>query len=158
MLSIHFIKYQRTLFFMFRNFTLAFFLLILAQTVNATSNLNFDNETSIQPVHTVQASATTVDFPFTLLDDNIPKDQVNLPRLNTACSSLFSHEIQLTPNYYLAITFFEIKFNAALFKNLTNPPVQVLWFEQISHQSNSSRISGWKESNVLYASSITYYS
>jgi hypothetical protein len=143
---------------MWRNLTLALFLLILAHTANATSNSNFDNETSIQSTHSVQISAHNVDFSFSLLDDDTPEEHVNLPRLNRACSSLFSHEIQLTPNYYLAITFFEIKLSTALFKNLLNPPVQVLWFEKLSHQSNSSRIAGWKDSNTSYASRITYYS
>jgi len=147
---------------MWRNLTLALFLLILAQTANATSSFNFDfnidNKTSFQPAHTVQSSSNTVDLFATLLDDENPKGHVNLPRINRACSSLFSHEIQLTPDYYLAITFFEIKLSAALFKNLINPDVQTPWFEQISHQSNSSRISGWKDSNLLYTSSIAYYS
>ncbi len=143
---------------MWRNLTLALFLLILAHTANATSSSNFDNETSIQSAHSLQISSTNVDFSFTHLDDDAPEEDVNLPRLNRACSSLFSHEIQLTPNYYLVITFFEAKLSTALFKNLTNPPLQIFWFEQISHQSNSSRIAGWKDSNALYASRITYYS
>ncbi len=143
---------------MWRNLALTLFLLILAHTANAASNSNFDNETSIQSAHSQQISSTNFDFAFNLLDDETPEEDVNLPRLNRACSSLFSHEIQLTPNYYLVITFFEAKLSTALFKNLTNPPLQILWFEQISHQSNSSRIAGWKDSNALYASRITYYS
>ncbi|NQZ21938.1 MAG: hypothetical protein HRT53_07740 [Colwellia sp.] len=143
---------------MWRNVTLAFFLFILAQTANATSKLNFDNETSIQPNHPLQTSPTSLDFSFANLDDDTPEEHANLPRLNRACSSSFSNEIQLTPNYHHAITFFEVKLSPALFKNLTNPGMQIRWFEKISHQSNSSRISGWQDSNALYASNITYYS
>jgi len=143
---------------MWRNLTLALFLLILAHTANATSNSNFENKTSIQSAHSLKMSSSNLDFSFTLLNEETPEEHVNLPKINRACSSLFNHEIQLTPDYYLAITFFEMKLSAALFKNLTNPGVRTPWFEQISHRSNSSRISGWKDSNILYTSRITYYS
>jgi len=143
---------------MWRNLTLALFLFILAQAANATSKLNFDHQSSVHSSHTLQAPVINLEFSFTALDDNSQEEHVNLPRLNRGCSSLFSHEIQLTPFYYLAITFFEIKLTTALFKNLTNPGIQISWFEKNSHQSNSFRISGWQDSNALYSSNINYYS
>lgn len=92
------------------------------------------------------------------LDEDESEEHYNLPRLNRLNPSLFSAEIQTTPNYVLVIEFFKITLSAGLFKNLTNPPLTTQWFEKLSHKTNSSRLSGWKDGNFLYSSRTTYHS
>lgn len=81
-----------------------------------------------------------------------------LPRIVRASASTFTTELQASPDYVLVIEFFAIKLTAGLFRHLANPPLVVAWFEQLGAKSTSSRISGWKDSNLLYKSSITYLS
>lgn len=86
------------------------------------------------------------------------EDLFNLPRLNRLSPVLFSADKQTTPNYVLLVEFFKSKLTAGVFKNLANPPLITLWFEQLSHNTNSSRLSGWKDGNSLYKSRTTYHS
>jgi len=130
------------------------FLLVLAQTANAlpipeTLNDEFSKNISISQIEQQTAS---------LFGNDESEDLFNLPRLNRLSPSLFSAEIQLSPNYVLVIEFFKIKLTAGLFKNLANPPVITPWFAQLSHQTNLSRLSGWKDGNFLYSSRVTYHS
>jgi hypothetical protein len=145
---------------MWRNLSIVFFLFVLAQTANALPSENFVENASSSPlalpfeIKNVETSISDI----SLFDESEPEDVFNLPRIYQASASVFSNEIQNTPNYFLVIEFFKIKLNAGLFKNLANPPVQLNWYEQLSHRSNSKRISGWKDSNILYASRANYHS
>jgi hypothetical protein len=92
------------------------------------------------------------------IDHKSSEDLFNLPQLNRLSPLLFAAEIQTSPNYVLVIEFFKIKLTAGLYKHLANPPVVTLWFEQLPHSGNLSRLSGWKDGNSLYSSRITYHS
>ncbi|NQZ88057.1 MAG: hypothetical protein HRU38_01780 [Saccharospirillaceae bacterium] len=145
---------------MWRNFSIFLCLITLAQTANALPMENFDQNASTSPL-TLQLKIANVETSLSnilLLDESEPEDTFNLPRLYQASASVFSNELQNTPNYFLVIEFFKIKLNAGLFKNLANPPVQLNWYEQLSHRSNSTRLSGWKDGNTLYASRVNYHS
>jgi hypothetical protein len=139
---------------MWRKLTIMLFLLVLAQTANALPNLGFIDKEFLNHVSFSQAEQQSV----SIFDKNESKDSFNLPRLNRLSPSLFTAEIQTTPNYVLVIEFFKIKLTAGLFKNLANPPVTPQWFEKLSHNTNSSRLSGWKDGNFLYSSRTTYHS
>jgi len=141
---------------MWRKLTVLLFLFVLAQTANAlpipeifhVENINTNN---ISISHVEQHTA--VNF-----DNDEPDNLFNLPRFQQISPSLFSTEIQTSPSYILVIEFFKPKLNAGLFKDLANPPLIPTWFERLSHKTNSSRLCGWKDSNSLYSSRITYYS
>ena len=138
---------------MCRKLTVMLFLLVLAQTANALPSPESLNDVTSHHVYDPQAEQENA--------SNFDDDQeylFNLPRLNRLSPSLFTAEIQTTPNYVLVIEFFKIKLTAGLFKNLANPPVIPQWFEQLSHNANSSRLSGWKDGNFLYSSRTTYHS
>ena len=150
---------------MWRSLTVALFLLVLASSANALpipesiqgTNHHEAQENTYEPIsHVVQLSKT--DASSASVDDEQPEDLFNLPRTLRASASVFNSEVQTSPNYVLEIEFFEIKLSAGQFKHLANPPLVVHWFEQLSHQSHSSRISGWKDGNSLYSSRITYAS
>jgi len=137
---------------MWRKLTVLLFLLVLAQTANAlpiSETLHLENTNTISQVE--QHTAIN-------LDNDEPDNLFNLPRFHQISPSLFSTEIQTTPSYILVIEFFKPKLVAGLFKHLANPPQIPTWFERLSHKTNSSRLSGWKDSNSLYSSRITYYS
>ena len=130
------------------------FLLVLAQTANALPSLEINDKDSLNHISFSQLEQQSV----SVFDNDESEDSFNLPRLNRLSPSLFTAEIQTTPNYVLVIEFFKIKLTAGLFKNLANPPVSPQWFEQLSHNANSSRLSGWKDGNFLYSSRTTYHS
>ncbi len=93
-----------------------------------------------------------------IIDGDAPEKLFNLPRLSRICPSLFSAEVQTSANYVLVVEFLKTKLNAAMFKILNNPPDLISWFEQLSHHTNSSRLSGWKDGNFLYCARTTYHS
>jgi len=138
---------------MWRKLTLMLFLLVLAQTANALPSPQPSSDAPSHHVYIPQIEQqSALNF-----DSDESEDLFNLPRLNRLSPSLFTAEIQTTPNYVLVIEFFKIKLTAGLFKNLANPPVIIQWFEKLSHNANSSRLSGWKDGNFLYSSRTTYH-
>lgn len=145
---------------MWRSFSIALIFFILAQTANATPFASFNEKVSIQHVEfesqtNVSSSSTGVKLSS---DDNYSDNLINIPRFNQACASSFTNDRQTTPNYSLVIEFFVLKRTVALFKHLTNPPQHVKWFEKHNKNSNSNRLSGWKDSNLLYTARLTYHS
>ncbi len=139
---------------MWRSITITLLFLVLAQTANATafSQINSNTSSNINAVvnladnsHTAQVDNKSTSF----TDDIEQKDNFNFPRLHRANASFFSTEVQTSPNYQLEIEFFAASLNAGLFKNLTNPPSTPSWYERL-HSHQSSRLSGWKDSNTLY--------
>jgi len=139
---------------MWRKLTVMLFLLVLAQTASALPSAGLlETENNKGLVITQVEQHSLVSF-----DDDEPDNLFNLPRLHQISPSLFSSEIQTSANYVLVIEFFKLKLTAGLFKHLTNPPVMLTWFERLSHTTNSSRLSGWKDGNFLYSSRNTYHS
>jgi len=145
---------------MWRSFSIALFLFVLAKTANALPIENFDHNISILSTSSQleKVNTQTSTSQIVLVEESESEDSFSLPRIYQASGSVFSNEIQTTPNYFLVIEFFESKLSAGLFKHLANPPIKLNWYEQLSHNSNSTRLSGWKDSNILYASRVTYHS
>lgn len=137
---------------MWRKLTVMLFLLVLVQTANALPISEIVNDNSATLIENTQLEQKLI----AVIDLDDPTDLFNLPRVNSFNPSLFSTEIQTSPNYVLVIEFFKTKLNAGLFKDLANPPLIPNWFEQLSHNNNSSRLSGWKDGNSLYSSRILY--
>jgi hypothetical protein len=136
---------------MWRKLTIMLFLLVLAQTASALPSSQVSNlEINIVLSNVVPASSVDI-------ESDVPKQLFNLPSLQRSIPSIFAAEIQTSPNYVLLRFFFESELSAALFKNLTNPPLIPTWFDQLSQKKHSSRLSGWKDGNTLYTSVITYH-
>lgn len=139
---------------MWRKLTAMLFLLVLAQTANALPSVEPFGDTTSPQTYTSQIEYQSASG----FDVDEPEDLFNPTRLNRHSPSLFSAEIQTTPNYLLVVEFFKIQLSSGLFKNLTNPPLIPQWFEKLSHNTNSSRLSGWKDGNFLYSSKTTFHS
>lgn len=146
---------------MWRKLTVMLFLLILAKTASALpiSELFNNNYSTHETVSQLDLqTGQPIGQKTVSLDTDETEVLYNLPRSNSFNASLFSTEIQSTPEYFLVVEFFKIKLTAGLFKNLANPPLIKPWYEQLSHSNNSSRLSGWKDGNTLYSSRNTYHS
>ncbi|MEJ2911993.1 hypothetical protein [Pseudoalteromonas sp. C12FD-1] len=78
------------------------------------------------------------------------------PRLTASNSSLFLHATQSEPEYDLVFEFFA----QTLFREIHLRPnafvVQQPWYTLVSH-SKKSRLSGWKDANLLYSAVTTYH-
>jgi hypothetical protein len=138
---------------MWRKLTFIVFLILLTKVVNA-SPISTTNHNE----YSQHLSISTEHQNYSIDASEESKESYNIPRFNRINPSIFTAEIQITPNYFLEIEFFKVKLTPALFKNLTNPPVNIQWFEQLSHNTNSSRLSGWKDGNILYSSRTRYHS
>lgn len=139
--------------FIWRKLTVMLFLLVLAKTASALPIAELFHESA-----TIVKTVAQIEQKTVSLDTDQPDVLYNLPRTNGFNASLFSTEIQTTPEYFLVVEFFKVKFTAGLFKNLANPPLISPWYEQLSYSKNSSRLSGWKDGNSLYSSRTTYHS
>lgn len=128
-------------------------LLVLAQTAKALPISEIFHDTSSTSVSSTQLEQNITSF----FDNDDPDDVFNLPRINTLSPLVFASEVQTQPNYVLLIEFFKVKLTSGLFKNLANPPLAPNWFEQLSHKTKSSRLSGWKDGNSMYSSRTTYH-
>jgi len=139
---------------MWRKLTVMLFLLVLAQTASALPIPETLHVEKTKIISTPQVAHHTAAH----IDNDQPDNLFNLPRLHQISPSLFSTEIQASPIYVLVSEFFKTKLTAGLFKLLANPPLMPAWFERLSHKTNSSRLSGWKDGNTLYSARTTYHS
>ncbi len=140
---------------MWRKIIAFFFLISLAQLADASLIVE-EHKNNVDDFE--QSITLTKQLIVSSFDNDEPEDVFNLPRLTRISPSLFSAEVQTSANYVLVIEFLKTKLNAAMFKILSNPPDLISWFEQLSHHTNSSRLSGWKDGNFLYCARTTYHS
>ena len=78
------------------------------------------------------------------------------PRLTASNSSLFLHVAQSEPEYDVVFEFFA----HTLFREIYLSPnafiAQRPWYTLVTH-SKKSRLSGWKDANLLYTAASTYH-
>ena len=153
---------------MWAGLRLAMICILLAVIAKGAANLEFVSQSSLvnHSVSQLEVDADSLkqeliellkaqDLPRLAAEDQ-EKDIFPLPRGTGQSATMFSSESQTSPNYFLEVEFFQLALTAALFKHLFNPPLPVSWYEQQSYQTQSSRLSGWKDGNALYASSPIY--
>ncbi|MGO2010861.1 MAG: hypothetical protein ACTH7Q_11355 [Pseudoalteromonas sp.] len=78
-----------------------------------------------------------------------------LVRLVVSNSSLFLYQNQTEPNYTPIFEFFTPSFARALYLKPLEPPITLPWFT--AYNGKKSRLSGWKDANLLYRGVITYH-
>jgi len=92
----------------------------------------------------------------TLYSEEHPRESLNILVLSVSTASQFIHEAQRNIEYvYSLVLALFSAFSACIFKEfsvLRAPP----WFLSIS-TSCRSKVSGWKESNLLYKAQLTYH-
>lgn len=77
-------------------------------------------------------------------------------RLVVSNSSLFLHPAQAEPNYIPTFEFFAPSLAKALFLQPLAPPITQPWYTV--YEGRKSRLSGWKDANLLYRAVNTYHS
>lgn len=73
-------------------------------------------------------------------------------------ASQFINILQIEPVYFLLIEFLAEDLSAKLFKNLTNPPNHRPWYIIRDYPQNKSKVSAWKDGNLLYKATLEYQS
>ncbi|WP_062568943.1 hypothetical protein [Pseudoalteromonas arabiensis] len=79
-----------------------------------------------------------------------------VPRLTASNSSLFLYHSQVDPDYELLIEFFAEDWGKEHFLAPPGAVREIPWFALATQRK--SRISGWKDANLLYKANTTYHS
>ncbi|KTF18472.1 hypothetical protein [Pseudoalteromonas sp. H105] len=77
-------------------------------------------------------------------------------RLALSNSSLFLHQVQVEPNYTPIFEFFKASLARELYLKPLEPPITRPWYT--AYEGKKTRLSGWKDANLLYRSVNTYHS
>lgn len=89
-------------------------------------------------------------------NSHLPDFDAHQPRLTANNSFLFLHGLQTEPQYEVVHEFFA----QHLFRQIFLPHVRVKtvqpWYILV-YKSKKSRLSGWKDANLLYKAVSTYY-
>jgi len=140
--------------FIWRNFTAMLCTLVLAYLVSTSLNID-----TTQIDDSFQTTISQIEaHKITNIDEEASRDSFQPPRTNRLSPLLFTATKQTTPIYLLVIAFLELEITAGLYKDLANPPVLKPWYEQLTHNNQSSRICAWKDGNFMYSSRNTYHS
>lgn len=90
--------------------------------------------------------------------DSEKNDRLLAISLVRSSASQFIHSAQIDLHYFLLFEFLPQDLSAKNFKNLTNPPNHFPWFVLLSNSPRPSRLSGWKDANLLYKAVSDYHS
>ncbi|WP_404340276.1 hypothetical protein [Pseudoalteromonas mariniglutinosa] len=77
------------------------------------------------------------------------------PRLTASSASLFLYPSQVETDYHLVFEFFAATLDKGLFLSLVNKALSIPWF--ILTRNTKTRLSGWKDANLLYRAVNTYH-
>jgi hypothetical protein len=73
-------------------------------------------------------------------------------------ASQFLNLAQIESHYFLVIEFLAEDLSAKLFKNLSNPPNNRPWYITCHYPQKKSKLSAWKDGNLLYKAILEYHS
>lgn len=133
-------------------------LLLVVYTANL-SVTSFSKFSDVQSQVKLSEPVVSEQTQFSLLGEDDDFDgYFNPARGLRASAPAFAAQVQTEPDYVLEIEFFATELAATFFKNLSNPPLAPIWHQQLTHNNQASRISGWKDGNDLYSGRITYHS
>ncbi|WP_282131090.1 hypothetical protein [Pseudoalteromonas aliena] len=151
--------------FKFRVFLTAFLLLaalfsVQSNAMGASQNLNINVSTQVSlpdiaDLTKIQPITKSVDTAQHKKTHQTDFDAYQ-PRLTANNSSLFLHTVQSEPEYDVVFEFFAQN----LVRHIFLPPRAVNsiqpWYTLITN-SKKSRLSGWKDANLLYRAVTTYH-
>ena len=151
--------------FKFRVFFTAFLLLaalfsVQSNAVGASQNLNITVSTQVSltdiadltKIQPISKSVETAQHKKTHQTDFY----AHQPRLTANNSSLFLHTVQSEPEYDVVFEFFAQNLVRHIFlRPRAVNPIQP-WYTLVTN-SKKSRLSGWKDVNLLYRAVTTYH-
>lgn len=151
--------------FKFRVFLTAFLLLaalfsVQSNAMGASQNLNITVSTQVSitdigdltKIQPISKSVETAQHKKTHQTDF----DAHQPRLTANNSSLFLHTVQSEPEYDVVFEFFAQNLVRHIFlRPRAINPIQP-WYTLVTN-SKKSRLSGWKDVNLLYTAVTTYH-
>ena len=151
--------------FKFRVFLTAFLLLaalfsVQSNAMGASQNLNITVSTQVSltdiadltKIQPISKSVDTAQHKKTHQTDF----DAHQPRLTASNSSLFLHTVQSEPEYDVVFEFFAQNLVRHIFlRPRAINPIQP-WYTLVTN-SKKSRLSGWKDVNLLYRAVTTYH-
>ncbi|WP_165735086.1 hypothetical protein [Pseudoalteromonas sp. C8] len=151
--------------FKFRVFLTAFLLLaalfsVQSNAMGASQNLNINISTQVSlidigdltKIQPISKSVDTAQHKKTHQTDF----DAHQPRLTANNSSLFLHTVQSEPEYDVVFEFFAQNLVRHIFlRPRAINPIQP-WYTLVTN-SKKSRLSGWKDVNLLYKAVTTYH-
>ncbi|MEH6479085.1 MULTISPECIES: hypothetical protein [Pseudoalteromonas] len=151
--------------FKFREFLTAFLLLaalfsVQSNAMGASQNLNINISTQVSlidigdltKIQPISKSVDTAQHKKTHQTDF----DAHQPRLTANNSSLFLHTVQSEPEYDVVFEFFAQNLVRHIFlRPRAINPIQP-WYTLVTN-SKKSRLSGWKDVNLLYRAVTTYH-
>jgi len=151
--------------FKFRVFLTAFLLLaalfsVQSNAMGASQNLNINISTQVSltdigdltKIQPISKSVDTAQHKKTHQTDF----DAHQPRLTANNSSLFLHTVQSEPEYDVVFEFFAQNLVRHIFlRPRAVNPIQP-WYTLVTN-SKKSRLSGWKDVNLLYRAVTTYH-
>ena len=151
--------------FKFRVFLTAFLLLaalfsVQSNAMGASQNLNITVSTQVSltdiadltKIQPISKSVDTAQHKKTHQTDF----EAHQPRLTANNSSLFLHTVQSEPEYDVVFEFFAQNLVRHIFlRPRAINPIQP-WYTLVTN-SKKSRLSGWKDVNLLYRAVTTYH-
>ncbi|WP_273050766.1 hypothetical protein [Pseudoalteromonas sp.] len=153
--------------FKFRVFLTAFLLLaalfsVQSNAMGVSQNLNINVSTQAQASLThigdltkIQPVTESVDTPQHKKTHQTDFD-AHQPRLTAHNSSFFLLNVQAEPEYNVVFEFFSQNLVRHIFlRPRAVNPIQP-WYTLVTN-SNKSRLSGWKDANLLYRAVTTYH-
>ncbi|WP_405600666.1 MULTISPECIES: hypothetical protein [unclassified Pseudoalteromonas] len=151
--------------FKFRVFLTAFLLLaalfsVQSNAMGVSQNLNINVSTQASLTHIgdltkIQPATESVDTPQHKKTHQTDFD-AHQPRLTAHNSSLFLHAVQSEPEYDVVFEFFAQNLVRHIFlRPRAVNPIQP-WYTLVTN-SKKSRLSGWKDVNLLYRAVTTYH-
>lgn len=111
-----------------------------------------ENINNIENLNTFQLTSETIKNPLAPISKRLSKsiDFAYPNRLN-----LLNNQQQHVPEYILVYELLTAQLDVFANRESTLAQSPVPWF--MNYSESSSRLSGWKESNSLYASKVTYH-
>ncbi|MFC3093835.1 hypothetical protein DRW07_10175 [Alteromonas sediminis] len=119
---------------------LCFALLISVQT---STHVEHHSNNTLVSFHSVDDNGS----PMEPLPDSVAYTRI--------VASEFQHPLQLSPEYGLVVEFLAEDLSAKHFTYIRTIPDIQPWFELVAFIPNKRRLSGWKDTRVMYAPSET---
>ena len=149
--------------FKFRVFLTAFLLLaalfsVQSNAMGASQNLNISTQvspTDITDLTKIQPISKSVDTAQHKKTHQTDFD-AHQPRLTANNSSLFLHTVQSEPEYDVVFEFFAQNLVRHIFLRPRAVNRIQPWYTLVTN-SKKSRLSGWKDVNLLYTAVTTYH-
>lgn len=132
----------------------------IASSIGSAANTSYSVEVNSVPSYTVSSlfNDRDGDFQGNSHSTSENSDELFALLLIRSSASQFLNLAQIESHYFLTIEFLAEDLSAKLFKNLSNPPNYRPWYITCNYPQKKSKVSSWKDGNLLYKAILEYHS